>query len=118
VTMDVKQKQRAVIEFLLLERCAGDEIAAGLQNVYGEDAYCRASVFRWIQEIRRGNKELRNEGCPGRPCRREVDAAIRSILQDEPSTSLPTIAGTLGISPETVRTHMARIGYRLRALRI
>jgi hypothetical protein len=43
--MDVKQKQRTVIEFLLLEGCAGDEIATRLQNVYGEDAYCRASVF-------------------------------------------------------------------------
>jgi hypothetical protein len=62
--MDVKQKQRAVTEFLLLEGCARDEIAARLQNVYGEDAYCRASVFRSIQEIRRGNEELRNEGRP------------------------------------------------------
>jgi hypothetical protein len=59
--MDVKQRQRTVIEFLLLEGCAGDEIATRLQNVYGEDADYRASVFRWIQEIRRGNEELRNE---------------------------------------------------------
>jgi transposase len=116
--MDVKSKQRAVMEFLLVEGCAGDEIAARLQNMYGEDAYCRASMFRWIQEIGRGSEELRNEGRPGRPCRHEADAAIGSILQDEPSASLRTIAETSAISPETVRTHMARIGYTLRALRI
>jgi transposase len=115
--MDVKQKQRAVIEFLLVEACAGDEIATRLQNVYGEDAYCCASVFRWIQEIRRGNEGLRNEGRPGRPCRHEVEAAILSILQDEPSVSLRTIAETLAISPDTVRTHMTRIGSTLKALR-
>jgi hypothetical protein len=53
VTMDVKQKQRAVIEFLLLEWCEGNNIVLRLQNAYG-----RASVFRWMNEIRRGKKEL------------------------------------------------------------
>jgi DNA-binding NarL/FixJ family response regulator len=116
--MDLKQKQRGIIEFLLREECGGDEIAAHLENVYGEDAYCRASVVRWIQEIRRGNEELHNEGRPGRRCRHEIDAAIRSILSDEPSASLRTIARTLAISPATVRSHMVGIGYTLRALRI
>jgi hypothetical protein len=36
--MDVKDKQRAAIEFLLLEGCVGDEIARHLQSVDGEDA--------------------------------------------------------------------------------
>jgi hypothetical protein len=79
----------------------------------------RASVFRWIQEVRPGNEELRSEGRPGRLCQHEVDAAIRSIPHDEPSALLRIIAETLGISPETVRTHidMARIGDVLKALR-
>jgi hypothetical protein len=65
--MDVKQKQQAVIKFLLLEVCEGDDIGLRFQNAYGRDAYCRASVFRWMDEIRRGNEELRNEGRSGRP---------------------------------------------------
>jgi hypothetical protein len=32
VAMDIKQKQRAVIEFLLLEGCEGDDIVLRLQN--------------------------------------------------------------------------------------
>jgi hypothetical protein len=45
VPMDVKQKQCAVIEFLLLEEHPSDEMAMRLQNMYGQDAYCLASVF-------------------------------------------------------------------------
>jgi hypothetical protein len=58
--MDVKEKQRAVIEFLSLEGCPGDEILIRLQNVHGTDGYSRSSVFHWIQGVRRGNEELRN----------------------------------------------------------
>jgi hypothetical protein len=37
--MDTKQKQRRVIEFLLLEGLGADEIAIRLHNVYEEVAY-------------------------------------------------------------------------------
>jgi hypothetical protein len=82
--MDVKQKRRAVFEFLLLEGYEGDNVLLRLQNAYGIDVYCRASVFRWMTQIRRGNEEFRNEGCPGRPYLYEADAALRSILRDDP----------------------------------
>jgi hypothetical protein len=57
-TVDVKEKERAAIEFLQLERCANEEIVIHLWNVYGAVAYCRTSVFRWINEVRRAKKEL------------------------------------------------------------
>jgi hypothetical protein len=40
VTMNIKQKQWAVTEFLLLEECEGNNIVLRLQNAYGRDAYC------------------------------------------------------------------------------
>jgi hypothetical protein len=95
--MDVKQKHRAVIEFLLLEGYPGDDTVLRLQNAYGRDACCRASVFRRMNEIRRGNEELRSEGRPGRPYRCETDAALGSILRDDPNASLRTRADTLSI---------------------
>jgi hypothetical protein len=115
--MDFKQKQRAVIKFLLSEGCEDGDIVLRLQNTYSRDAYCRALVFRWMNEIRRGNDRLRNERRPGRTHRYETDAALRSILRDDPNASLRTIAGTLSTSPETVRTHMLRIGYTQKSLR-
>jgi transposase len=114
--MDVMQKQQAVIKFYLVEGCEGDDIVLRLQNSYGGDAYCRASVFRWMNEIHRGNEELRNEGRPGRPYHYEKDAALLSILRDDPNASFRTITDTLSISPETVRTQMSRIGYTLKSL--
>jgi hypothetical protein len=114
--MDVKQKQRAVIEFLLLEWCEGDDIIVRLQNAHDRNAYCQASVFRWTNKIRRGNEELPNEGGPRKPYSYETDAALRSILRDDPNASLRTRADTLSISPETARTHMSRIGYPLTSL--
>jgi hypothetical protein len=72
---------------------------------------------RWINEVRNGNEEFRNEGRPGRPYRYETGAAIRSILQEDPNAFLRTIAETLSISPEMVRTHVSRIGYTLKTLR-
>jgi hypothetical protein len=68
-----------------------------------------------MNETRRGNEELRNEERPGRPHGYETDAALRSILRDDPNTSLQTITDTLSISPETVCTHMSRIGYTLKS---
>jgi hypothetical protein len=56
--MDARDKQRALIKFLLLEGCAGEEIAIRLREVYDSAAYCFVSVFRWIGEVRRGNDEL------------------------------------------------------------
>jgi hypothetical protein len=70
-----------------------------------------------MNEIRRGDEELQNEGHPGRPCRYETDAALRSVLRDEPNASLRTIANTLPISPEPVRAHMSRIRDMLKSLR-
>jgi hypothetical protein len=77
VTTDIKQKQRAVIEFLLLQGCECDEMMLRLQNVCGLDEYCRASVSRWMNEIPRGNEELRYEGRPGRPYRYETKVVLR-----------------------------------------
>jgi hypothetical protein len=115
--MDVKQKQRTVIEFLLLEGCEDDGIVLRLQNAYGRDTYCRAPMFKRMNEILRGKEEFRNEGRPRRRYRYEMDVALRSILRDDPNTSLRTMADTLPISPEMVRTHMSRINYTLKYLR-
>jgi hypothetical protein len=46
----------------------------------------------------------------------QIDAARPSILQENPNASVRTIAETLSISPETLRTDMSRIGDILRAL--
>jgi hypothetical protein len=39
-----------------------------------------------------------NAGCPGRLYRYEANAALRSVLRDDPNASRPPIAETLSIS--------------------
>jgi hypothetical protein len=107
--MDINNKQQAVVEFLLLEGCAGEKIVIHLRNLYGSAAYCRVSAFRWISEVRRGNEELRNEGLRVRPHRHKTDPASRPIRQEDLNALLRTIAETLLISLETVRMHMSLI---------
>jgi hypothetical protein len=68
-----------------------------------------------MNEIRRSNEQLRNEGRPGRPYRYETEVVLRSILRDDPNASLRTIADSLSICPQTVRTHMSRIGDTLKS---
>ena len=114
--MDVKQKQRAVIEFLLLEGRAGEEIAIRLHDVYGEATYSRATVFRWTNRVRSGDAGLQPEKPPGRPPRCETDRQIRDIIRDHRFASLRIIAEMLCLSPETIRLHLLRIGYVLKAL--
>jgi transposase len=101
VTIDAEEKQRAFIKFLLLEGYAGEKITMRLRNTYRSAAYCLASALNWINEVRRGKEELRNEQGPRRPNGDETDAAIRSILQEDSNASLGTIAETLSTSPET-----------------
>jgi hypothetical protein len=57
VTVDVKDNQRAVIEVLVLEGCAGEQFVIRLRNV--------------------------DEGSAGRPHRYERDTVIRSVLQED-----------------------------------
>jgi hypothetical protein len=55
-TMDAKGKQPA-----------GEEILMRLRNVYGSAAYGRASVFRWISEVRCSHGEVRAKDAQGDP---------------------------------------------------
>jgi hypothetical protein len=105
------------MEFLVLERRSGQEIVIRPRNVHGSAAYCRASAFGWISEVRRGNEELRNEGRLGRRCRHETDVAIRQIRQQGPNASLRINPETLSISPDMIRMHILQIGYTLNVLR-
>jgi hypothetical protein len=60
-TIDIEMKQHAVIEFLFLERSDGEEIIQRLRNIYGDEAYSHAAIFRWIKEVWNSNEEFYHE---------------------------------------------------------
>jgi hypothetical protein len=115
--MNMKQKQRAVIEFLLLEGRLGDDIAIHRHTVSEDAAYSRAAVFRWTSKIRSGNSEPQSDKSPGdRLDIRRMGIFDRTILRDNPFAPLHAIAEMLRISPETVWFHLLRTGFVLKAL--
>jgi hypothetical protein len=106
----------ATIDTLKVMRFRPDFVARLISNpLAAQDYQLRQTALVCIAAL--GMWELQNEGQPGRPCRYETDAALRSILRNDANASLRTIADTLSISPETGRTHISRIGYTLKSLR-
>ena len=49
--MEVRQKQRAVIEFLVLEGETTSNIHKRLQNVYKDEALDFSTVYRWVRRL-------------------------------------------------------------------
>ena len=69
VPIDVRQKQRAVIEFLTLEKQTVGDIHKRLQMVYGDDTVDRSTVGRWAKRTaaEKGHADVHNRPRCGRP---------------------------------------------------
>jgi hypothetical protein len=77
--MNIKQKLRAVIEFLLLEGCEGDNIVFRLQNAYGRDAYCAQAISKHLGQP----TEIRPSTVKPR-----IYASLNVLVDNLPSTLL------------------------------
>jgi len=49
--IDVRQRQRAVIEFLVLEGETANNIHRRLENVYKRESLAKSSVYRWVERV-------------------------------------------------------------------
>jgi transposase len=72
--MDSKQKQRAVIEFLMKEGCRLSDIHRRLQNVYRDDTIDRSNVHRWMKKFKEGETSIDEKPRSGRPSTTTTDA--------------------------------------------
>jgi hypothetical protein len=75
--MNVKDKQRIVIKFLLSEEYAGEEIVICLQSVYDSAPYCHTSVFSnqmdqrsWPRQQRTPKRKPSGDPIDTKPMRR------------------------------------------------
>jgi transposase len=82
--VDVRTRQRAVIEFLTAEGSSPIEIHRRLRSVYGEDAIDVSSVRHWVRRFKSGEKDIGDRPRSGRPAtaatkenKENVDALIR-----------------------------------------
>ena len=58
--MDVRQKQRCVIEFLHAENIEPINIHRRLVNIYEADAVDVSTVRRWVRRFQSGDRDVSN----------------------------------------------------------
>ena len=99
-------EQRYSISFLLKKQMQPKDIINEIQNTYGDDAYCVASIYFWIKEIKCGRKSLSNIPSEGRPIDDDVDYIISQQLKINPHISARKIAKKAHCSISTVLNHL------------
>jgi len=66
--MEVRMKQRCVIEFLHVEKIAPYDIHRCLLNVYGDQTVDVSTVRRWVVRFSSGDSDVKDKPRSGRPC--------------------------------------------------
>ena len=66
--MEVRMKQRCVIEYLHAEKIAPNDIHRRLLNVYGDQTVDVSTVRRWVARFSSGDSDVKDKPRSGRPC--------------------------------------------------
>jgi len=66
--MEVRMKQRCVIEFLHVEKIAPSDIHRRLLNVYGDQTVDVSTVRQWVACFSSGDSDVQDKPRSGRPC--------------------------------------------------
>jgi len=66
--MEVRMKQRCVIEFLSAEKIAPNDIHRHLMNVYGDQTVDVSTVRRWVVRFSSGDSDVKDKPRSGQPC--------------------------------------------------
>ncbi|PNF23675.1 Mariner Mos1 transposase [Cryptotermes secundus] len=66
--IEVRKKQRCVIEFLTAKQTAPIDIHRRLLKVYGDDTVNVSTVRQWVVRFNSGESEVHNKPRPGHPC--------------------------------------------------
>ena len=76
------QKQRVIIEFLLLEEETTQNISRRLKQVYGDGAIDYSTVTRWVKRINDGQEEPAESDLCNRTRRGNLSSAYSSANID------------------------------------
>ena len=70
--VEVRMKQRCVIEFLHAEKTAPNDIHRRLLNVYGDQTVDVSTARRWVAHFSSGNGDVKDEPRFGQPSHHEM----------------------------------------------
>ena len=66
--MEVRMNQMCVIEFLLQEKIAHNDINRHFLNVYGDQTVDVSTVRRWVARFSSGDSDVKDKPRSGLPC--------------------------------------------------
>jgi len=87
--MEVRMKQRCVIEFLHAEKIAPNDIHRRLLNVYGDQTVDVSTVRRWVVHFSSGDSDVKDKPRSGRQC-----TAVTPRNEERLDHSSPTLTAT------------------------
>ena len=85
--MEVRMKQRCVIEFLHAEKIAPKDIHRRLVNVYGDQTVDVSTVRRWVARFSSGDSDMKDKPRSGRPCTAVTPRNEERLDLDETGTN-------------------------------
>lgn len=114
VKMSSTVEYRSVIRFLVLRQVTSPEIIQQLQETYGDDCPCRATVYNWIREFRYGRQcvfDAEREGRPVEILDSKRDLCQKIIIQER-RIRIQDLSQRLNISRGSVHNILKEIGIR------
>ena len=114
-----QQKQRIVMEFLLLERETAQNISRRLKQVYGDSVIDYSTVIKWVKQINDGQEEpaesdLCDRPRSGRPSSAHSSANIEqadALIKKNRCITVSELAESLGVSAGSTVKIMGTLRY-------
>jgi len=103
--MDVKEEQRAAIEFCCKVDFSVTKTVELIHKAYGDAVLSRTTIFEWHKRFREGRKSVKDDERCGRSITSRTDgniAAVDKMVKEDRNVTSRLIADTLGIPKAVV----------------
>lgn len=106
---------RSVIKFLLNLKKTNKEILEMVNEGFGATAPHRATIYRWIAEIKGGRTDVHDRKSPGRP--NEIDhsekgAKLESLIMENRRVSISELSFATNLDRRTTHNIIKELGFR------
>ena len=112
--MDVRQKQRCVVEFLNAEGVAPIDIHRRLANVYGAEAVDVSTVRRWVRRFEGGDTDVYDKPRSGRPSTAnndENEERLDQLIRQNRRITIAEMRAELDVGVRALEAMLSSLGY-------
>ena len=113
--MEVRMKQRYLIELLHAEKIAPNDIHRRLLNVYGDQTVDVSTVRRWVACFSSGDSDVKDKPCSGHPCTTVTprnEERLDQLIRANRRITTRELCTELNIGCNVLETMVATLEYR------